>query len=98
MFLFKLSCLILLLLAGHSAQFDIEYFYSIGNDKDGDFVVSQLAPELKNEASPAKRLFVVPFGGVNLVADESGKYTCKEGDMICEASLIHVRTLYAHKT
>ena len=81
-------------------QIDIEYFYSVNNDKDGDFIISQLIVELeaskgiidKNKKFNELFLLAFPIGGIQILTDdiEVDKYYCTAKDSICETSLIHV--------
>jgi len=62
---------------------------------DGDFIISQLIPELQNTKAVTLILKVFPFGGVqvldipNSVTNEN-EYYCTGENATCEANLIDV--------
>ena len=68
---------------------DVAYYYSVNNDQDGDFIVSQLIPELQNPNNDFLVL-VLPYGGVQLISDDDGKYYCHGKNDVCDTNMIHV--------
>ena len=71
------------------AQVDIEYFYTANNDVDGDFIISQLIPEI-TEPESNLLLLVLPLGDVQIISDSDGNIYCHSAESLCSTNLIHV--------
>ena len=71
----------------------LELYYTVNNDLDGDFIVSQLIPELYNRTDDELQFLVWPYGGVEIISDEEGILYCHAKETICQTSLIHVSVL-----
>lgn len=67
---------------------NIELFYSATSQKDGDFVVSQLAPELQDPFYP--NLFVIALASGGLSLAENGSCQDAENGNLCATGLLHV--------
>lgn len=67
---------------------DIELYYTANSQKDADFVVSQLAAELKDPQYPHLIELALSSGG-GITIDENGNCQA-ETSGLCETSLLHV--------
>ncbi len=67
----------------------LEIYYSPLSNIDGDYITSQLVPQYLNENVDLK-LFLWPYGDVQIISDENGTFYCHGAETICEISLIHV--------
>ena len=72
---------------------DIDYVYSAANELDGDFVISQLVPEILSADGYQIALLTFPIGEIDIIKDSNDNFICHGKDYLCETNMLHVRNL-----
>lgn len=67
----------------------IDHYYSVVNDLDADYFISQVLPEM-DELGTGAVYFGWPFGDIEVLQNEGKKYYCHAKKDICQTSYIHV--------
>ena len=99
--MFSSSCLLLALVglalaanqttkSTKASSLDISYYYSVASDKDGDFILTQLIPQLQDPTNDLL-LRTLPIGGVEFISNEEWQYFCHGKKDVCQTSKIQVR-------
>lgn len=68
---------------------DIDYVYSAANELDGDFVISQLVPEILSADGYQIALLTFPIGEIDIIKDSNDNFICHGKDYLCETNMLH---------